>query len=668
MDGYSLPGDSYYAGFSATQAPAPAAAPPPDLAPPPAPAPAPSSASAAYYGSYPPPSYGYLPPSAASWNSFPRPAVDPLPYPSGPFIPFDRTLAYGHHPFQPEPLPHPHSYPGPAHTFMPRPQRGGDAGRFRKKKPFPQHNLRPKNKPFKQTQQTSKEGGKAELQKTAHEGKKAGRVEPKAAKATLQGGPLVKDVQELHYMWRDGVDEVSGSLAGKKRKSEPQEKGEGKPATKDEGKTIGEKRARGGWKKARRKKYRKQGKDRRNRETNGDGNRSGPAEKVEKRRKVEAVPMTEEQMLEAEASLKLQRDARKSVHEFLYVPFEREDTQKIGRQDAQRSESGDADAQMVESGDAQKAGSGDAEAQMVEIVDAQNAGSGDAGVQMVECGDEQRSQSTDALESQKKNAQDLLNGGGSGDEGVQMVECGDAQQSQITDALESEKNNVQDLLNGGAQAPLNDDEQKTETNEQKPLGDDAQSFEKEHNLNQETLMPEELKVREEKGFEFFSKLLEDNKELRMLYMDKCNNGVFECLVCHSKMNKKFSNLVSLVTHASNVLKTKKLPEHRGYGRAVCSLLGWDPFRIPKVPRGKGSRSGVGKAPGDNESAPGDDANNNTTKQEVSLNVEKSEGEGGNLEASNMDAEGGNEQAQEAKVVDDAGDVQTDGDAIQDSVA
>ncbi|KAH7288008.1 hypothetical protein KP509_31G006900 [Ceratopteris richardii] len=102
------------------------------------------------------------------------------------------------------------------------------------------------------------------------------------------------------------------------------------------------------------------------------------------------------------------------------------------------------------------------------------------------------------------------------------------------------------------------------------------------NVNQEPSQ-EDLKQREEKSFEFFFSFLEENIPLRELYIGNCNDGAFECLMCHTKMKKRYSSLVSLVTHASNVLRTKKLPEHRGYSRAICSLLGWDPHKLPNVP-------------------------------------------------------------------------------------
>lgn len=96
-----------------------------------------------------------------------------------------------------------------------------------------------------------------------------------------------------------------------------------------------------------------------------------------------------------------------------------------------------------------------------------------------------------------------------------------------------------------------------------------------------------VKAREDKAFEFFVDLFEENQELRKLYVDNCNCGKFECLVCTcigGKSIKKFGDLTGLVMHALKILRTKKRPEHRGYGRAVCSVLGWDARRNPFLPR------------------------------------------------------------------------------------
>eukprot|EP00250_Pteridium_aquilinum_P015729 c22727_g1_i1 orf=183-1607(+) len=98
--------------------------------------------------------------------------------------------------------------------------------------------------------------------------------------------------------------------------------------------------------------------------------------------------------------------------------------------------------------------------------------------------------------------------------------------------------------------------------------------------------PEEEKELEEKSFNFFSKMFEDHEDLRNLYIDKCNSGSFECLVCHSidaRRSKKFWNLVSLVMHTT--MRKQMRPEHRGYGRAVSAVLGWDPMKTPRVPHG-----------------------------------------------------------------------------------
>ncbi|MCO5604978.1 hypothetical protein L7F22_059153 [Adiantum nelumboides] len=97
------------------------------------------------------------------------------------------------------------------------------------------------------------------------------------------------------------------------------------------------------------------------------------------------------------------------------------------------------------------------------------------------------------------------------------------------------------------------------------------------------LSAEEEKELEEKAISFFSKMLEENGELRKLYLDKKDAGTFECLVCQSvdaETSKKFANLTSLVMHTS--MRKQKRPEHRGYGKAICDILGWESLR-PKRP-------------------------------------------------------------------------------------
>ncbi|KAH7284435.1 hypothetical protein KP509_34G054300 [Ceratopteris richardii] len=98
--------------------------------------------------------------------------------------------------------------------------------------------------------------------------------------------------------------------------------------------------------------------------------------------------------------------------------------------------------------------------------------------------------------------------------------------------------------------------------------------------------PEEEKEAESKSFKFFSNLFEEHAELRNLYIEKCNLGSFECLVCRSvdpEKSKTFWNVVSLVMHSK--MRKQLRPEHAGYGRAVSAILGWDPEKIPKVPKG-----------------------------------------------------------------------------------
>lgn len=82
---------------------------------------------------------------------------------------------------------------------------------------------------------------------------------------------------------------------------------------------------------------------------------------------------------------------------------------------------------------------------------------------------------------------------------------------------------------------------------------------------------------------FFQKLFEEDQELRQLYEQNCNCGVFECLVCAAvgaKIGKRFPDCVSLIQHAMKILKTKKKAAHRGYGRSICCMLGWNADRLP----------------------------------------------------------------------------------------
>ncbi|CAM6028150.1 unnamed protein product [Sphagnum balticum] len=96
---------------------------------------------------------------------------------------------------------------------------------------------------------------------------------------------------------------------------------------------------------------------------------------------------------------------------------------------------------------------------------------------------------------------------------------------------------------------------------------------------------EEVKSKEEKAYEYFVKMFQDNHELRKLYEEKRNCGEFECLVCVGEgakgKRKKFPDVVGLVQHSKKITKTKKLLEHRGYACAICYLLGWDSLGPPQ---------------------------------------------------------------------------------------
>jgi len=133
--------------------------------------------------------------------------------------------------------------------------------------------------------------------------------------------------------------------------------------------------------------------------------------------------------------------------------------------------------------------------------------------------------------------------------------------------------------------------EKLETKEEAPVAesdakpDDSKETEKPSKPEEPERTPEEENEADEKSFEYFSKLFEENQDLRKLYVDHCNSGSFECLVCYStdaKSSKQFWNLVSLVMHTK--MRKLKRPEHRGYGRAVSAVLGWDHLNTPKVPR------------------------------------------------------------------------------------
>eukprot|EP00250_Pteridium_aquilinum_P011693 c20243_g1_i3 orf=288-2612(+) len=630
MDAYSIHGDHYYQGYSGQAPPpgtAPVQAPPPGTGPtqpsapttaplaPPGVAPAPSSTPAVYYGAYPTPSYGY-PPSADRWSSHPMPAAEPHPYPSYPpnTLPYDRP-AYSHHPYYQEPLPYAQSYPGPQQAYMPLPPRGSDVTHFRKKRPFvPPQNPRSKNKPFKQSQQNFRGGGG----KNAQQGKRAFNADPRPFSAPFNGNPMVNNAQLLHPFWHSRIDEAPANRPGKKRRME--ERGEGRHGRHGD-RRKGDKRARPSWNKGKRKKGRNSGGEKRNMDPNDVAVGNSSAEKGENR-KFDGVLMTDEQAREEAAWLELHRDARKRVQEFLHTSSEKQSSQKAGMQDTLEARGGDANVEMQEAnGEVVE----NAVAARPDGVDTPQVGHIDASQ-----GDHinalhpvhtegQQSDHTYAVQSDradllvlnahidvvKAGCADLLTSDSfhSDDVNMKQLDMVDIQKSDCGDAPLLATEIVKDLETDGLQEAAGVDEVKGENKKHKSLAElveSAQNSEKKHGKREETPRQDELKEREEKSFKFFTKLLEENKDLRNMYIEKSNSGAFECLMCHSKMKKKFSNLVSLVTHASNVLKTKKLPEHRGYSRAVCSLFGWDPYRIPKVPKAKAS---VESALGDEEIAP-----------------------------------------------------------------
>ncbi|KAH7294009.1 hypothetical protein KP509_28G052300 [Ceratopteris richardii] len=95
--------------------------------------------------------------------------------------------------------------------------------------------------------------------------------------------------------------------------------------------------------------------------------------------------------------------------------------------------------------------------------------------------------------------------------------------------------------------------------------------------------PEEEKELEERGYQFFSRMFRENTDLRKLYLERKDDGKFECLVCRSTdpaTSRTFHNLTSLVLHTS--MRNQNRLEHRGYGKAVCDLLGWEPVKPSKL--------------------------------------------------------------------------------------
>ncbi|GLJ37265.1 hypothetical protein SUGI_0755970 [Cryptomeria japonica] len=151
--------------------------------------------------------------------------------------------------------------------------------------------------------------------------------------------------------------------------------------------------------------------------------------------------------------------------------------------------------------------------------------------------------------------------------------------------------------------------------------------------------PSGAHAREVCAEDFFDKLFVQDEELRRFYEQNCNFGAFECLVCAAtgaKAGKKFPDCVSLIQHAMKIMKTKKKAAHRGYGRAVCTMLGWNADRLPSISKPSSLIAPRGCIPPPDEvkvqdPAEGDDTNktespegDNTNKTESDLNAEASD--------------------------------------------
>ncbi|KAI5083156.1 hypothetical protein GOP47_0003452 [Adiantum capillus-veneris] len=338
------------------------------------------------------------------------------------------------------------------------------------RKGSPPQRLGPKKKPFKQTQKVRFSEEKVRpstKQDTAQPANKSVKAYAKAAPAS-QAASLAKETQELHSLFRTGVDtnkvEKSEGKKGdangtaKKRKADSQVQ-----------KPTPTKNARNAKKGKKKKKKKKPSNDNK------------------------AVVKAEEEIKGLEAALEMQRGLCKKVMEFLGIP--------------ELNESGVADAV----------------------------------------------QSDGKVEESKETEKDTTET----DKGSKEIEH---------DTMETDKDSME--TDKGCKE-TDKDSTKTEKKPEEP---------------QQT--PEEEKEVEASSFKFFSSLFAENQELRDLYVDKCNAGSFECLVCRSvdaARSKTFWNLVSLVIHTK--MRKQMRPEHAGYGHAISSVLGWDHENIPKVPRG-----------------------------------------------------------------------------------
>eukprot|EP00250_Pteridium_aquilinum_P015720 c22721_g1_i1 orf=665-2038(-) len=418
--------------------------------------------------------------------------ADPL-YPAYTRVPLDAYAGYGAPvSYQPEFI-SPPRYSAPVHPLSPRrstnPRRRPPAQSGVKRRPPPVQTLAPNRKSFKKTQKntpvensTPKKG----LQRNVPHRRSQQKEEKAAYSADTpqksSAATLAKETQDLHSLFRTGVDPSSG------KKFKPSvKKADVTPGKKNGPASLGQKRKADSQKKddapSSAKKSRARGKNKKFAKEKKEGvqKEEKPVASTPKKVKVDPPVLTEEEKQEMEASLELQNVACKAVGEFLGVPERREEPEK------------------AEGAEASADGGEPCEVQV----------------------------------------------------------------------------NLDEAAAKSDEAP-------------KPA----------------PLTPEEEKELEAKGYQFFSKLLEDNQDLRKLYLDKKDAGTFECLVCHSvdpETSKKFANLTSLVMHTS--MRKQKRPEHRGYGQAVCDVLGWESLRGPKRPSKQAKEDGDTAQPPEAEKVP-----------------------------------------------------------------
>ncbi|KAL4580438.1 hypothetical protein LXL04_016630 [Taraxacum kok-saghyz] len=116
---------------------------------------------------------------------------------------------------------------------------------------------------------------------------------------------------------------------------------------------------------------------------------------------------------------------------------------------------------------------------------------------------------------------------------------------------------------------------------------DDEDSDEEDDMDEEDEDDEEDGDVKDKEYDFFSKMFNNEEELKSYYVKHCGGGgEFLCLVCggvnekHQKRLKKFKECVALVQHSISIAKTKKIRSHRAYGQAICKVLGWDIDKLP----------------------------------------------------------------------------------------